>query len=144
MCMAAVYFDSDCKIAFHEEWLIYTLHPHSRWCLPPHACLLILQSSNPILKYKCCTWDWASPCVFQHLLFSFLYCDLSVQIPCPFFFYWTACLLLRAVGTPYILREIALSAICCNFYLVGYLSFEYVHGIFFFFFFFTMQKNLMS
>lgn len=119
MCMAAVYFDSDCEIAFHEQWLIYSLHLHSWLCLLPQACLLNPQSSSLILKNKYCTWDWESPCMLQPLLFSFLSCDLSVQIPCPFFFYWFACLLLRAIGTPYILRKICLCAICCNFYLVS-------------------------
>lgn len=119
MCTAAAYFDSDCKIAFHEQWLIYSPHLHSWWCLFPQACLLNAQSSSPLLKDNIIHEiehrpGWCSPSSFLSFPVTCLFRSLV-----HFCFYWFGCLLLRAVRTPYILRKTCLCALCCNFYLVS-------------------------
>lgn len=131
-CVAAVHSDSDHKSASpgrHSD--LYSPPPHCTVPAspsPPTPPVLLLSELQKLLP---CTGSSTSPIVsVLTLMFPFLSCDLSVQIPRPLIPIGLPVFGLWVVGTPYVLRKLPLCAIFCNFYLVYYLSFGYVHGIF--------------
>ena len=70
--------------------------------------------------------------LFKCLIFPFLYCHLSVQIPCLFLSIALLVFCLWVVGTPDMVRKLPLHAICCNFSLFAIYFFNKFMAFFFF------------
>lgn len=128
-----LHFDSYCKIALHGQCTdVHSPFPH------------ITQPASLSLPYSnvwACIATWKAMFVkeieyhcllFKCLIFPFLYCHLSVQIPCLFLSIALLVFCLWVVGTPDMVRKLPLHAICCNFSLCAIYFLNTFMAFFFF------------